>query len=165
MKSRYEIRGKSLVRLIVPNNFVMLIILLILDSPEKQQRRYTKYNQLRFFSFYYQTCTYELSERKRERKGGWRRLSLLTLTGAEVRICDETSSAFLLRWFLVENIPGYLVFRRPTQICVITSPAYTLHMDMTHSNMPPTQYTWSCFILVCHPCNLWGISIGIPGSV
>ena len=31
--------------------------------------------------------------------------------------------------------------------------AYTLHMDMSLSSMPPTQCTWSCFLLVCQPGN------------
>ena len=61
----------------------------------------------------------------------------------------------------------------PSQILVVTPPAYCLHVSHGHawflhatytnscgytSSLPPTQCTWSRFLLACHPRNLRSIS-------
>ena len=63
--------------------------------------------------------------------------------------CEPLFSLFSFsRW----NLPGHIIFQIPTQPA-----AYTLHVDIPLSSLPPILCTWSGFLLACHLC---GISTG-----
>ena len=74
--------------------------------------------------------------------------------------CEVLSSSFS---FPGRNIPCYIMFWKPTQIFVVTSPPTCyLHVAREHasSSMTSTQCTWPRFLLACQSLNLHGISAG-----
>ena len=132
-------------------------------------------------------------ERERERERESRRQLSLNTHRSDLTILMWNIPTFLLRCRRVENVPGYIIFRTPSQFSwsYILQPAvYTLLMDKPPSSMPSTQFLWhsgwgiwvhlilgtrciSCyfllpvsdFLLVCHPHNLKRVPNSISNSM
>ena len=102
------------------------------------------------------------------------------LEGRRRLSCAHRNRCKNLRWipfsyFSDRYLPGYITFQTTTQILMVTHPISThLNVACEHSsiwhapcansrghttNLPPTQCTWSDFLLACHPRNLRGISV------
>ena len=137
---------------------------------------YKHHNFLLFFSFCYPKCTYMLSERVWE---NWKRLSLHT---HKSRQNESSINCFLFVLSESKSSQVYMIFRTPAQIIAVTPPIYTLHADTTllachpqNACEPPTYAIYAASLLwdlrhsyfrqlvdflLCHPCNLRGISKG-----
>ena len=97
--------------------------------------------------------------------GGSKMVEMLTLR--DRRLGSSVNCVPLLSAFRVEIYP-VIYSRCPCKFSLsylLQRAIYTFNVETPHSNMPPSQCTWPCFLQACHTCNYAGFPVNFRYSM